>query len=328
MIGTTFARWKAPSIFGRHNLSRNIQHLYNHYYTSIANSHNDTFCLENFEHGRFFSTQPNKSHLIRLSSNHIHEINNDAKIINSVFLQSHNNIPKTTTYIHHPVTVCSQRRTHATTSRSNKRNSKSKPLMNAQLVQLLVSQRQKQPQQNSNDDSSTSTSESSSLEVRVVTDLGRNEPAEVSILSLEAAWKHAQSLNYDLMEIDLKQNPPVLRAADYSKLMYDMKKKAQLNGGSNKQLARKEYKFKAGISEHDMERKIQNLESYLRKGHSCKVTITAKKFLVNQNNNIAMETFERVKERVEEYISELGPIKQTNPKHLSVLFQPKKQKDS
>jgi len=107
---------------------------------------------------------------------------------------------------------------------------KTKPLMNEALVNILKRRK-------GSDD----------IEVRVVTDLGRDVPSEVAVFSLKAALEHSKSLKIDLMEIDLKQTPPVLKATDYGRLVYDMKKKqkaAQQSGAGNKQLATKEYKFK------------------------------------------------------------------------------------
>lgn len=88
------------------------------------------------------------------------------------------------------------------------------------------------------------------MEVRVVTDVGKKEsPPQVTIQPLGEAYEHAKQLKLDLIEIDLKQTPPVLRAADYGKMMYQLKKKTkavQASGGGTKQLATKEYKFKVG----------------------------------------------------------------------------------
>jgi len=67
------------------------------------------------------------------------------------------------------------------------------------------------------------------------------------------------------------------------------------------------------------------MKSYLMKGHSCKVTITARAFLTRQNHNIAIETLARVRELVSDDIMESGKVRQSNPKHLSILLQPKRQ---
>lgn len=205
-----------------------------------------------------------------------------------------------------------QQKHHLSNAPFRRRNNKEKkPLMNEGLVKFLKRK-----------------SGSDEMEVRVVTDLGRDKPSEVSVLPLVLALDHAKNLNIDLIEINLKQTPPVLKATDYGKLAYDMRKKqkaVQQSGGGSKQLVTKEYKFKAGISEHDLERKVQNLKSYLVKGHPCKVTITARAFLVRQNNNITIETLERVQELLSDDIMEPGKVRRSNPKHLSMLLQPKRQ---
>ena len=66
------------------------------------------------------------------------------------------------------------------------------------------------------------------------------------------------------------------------------------------------------------------MESYLQKGHSCKVTITAKNVIAKQNTNATMETLDRVQSFISDYIIEDANIRQGNERHLSVTYQPKR----
>ena len=58
-------------------------------------------------------------------------------------------------------------------------------------------------------------------EVRVVGADGEN----LGIMSTQDAFKQAQELNLDLIEVSPKATPPVARIGDYGKYKYELKKK-------------------------------------------------------------------------------------------------------
>lgn len=182
------------------------------------------------------------------------------------------------------------------------------------------------------------------VQVRLVVDRGRDAAPEVSVRSLAEAATLARELKVDLVGITNMNSSdgkslPVVKAVDYNKMVYQsLKKKKEATttaGGANgtssgasgavgKQLATKEYKFKGGIGEHDLARKANRLAAYLRKGHSCKLTITASNFVVRQNDNVVREMLEQVQNIVQDDVAEVGKIRQNSPKHATVLLQPRK----
>lgn len=97
---------------------------------------------------------------------------------------------------------------------------------------------------------------------------------ESKVVSLEEARKIADDLELDLVEVNLKINPPILRICNYEKLIYEMKR----NEKKNKQviLPVKEIQLSVNICMHDIEIKAKQAMNFLEKGHKVKVTLTMK----------------------------------------------------
>lgn len=104
-------------------------------------------------------------------------------------------------------------------------------------------------------------------EVRIV-----GEGIESKIVSLDEAKAIADEMNLDIVEINSSSRPPILRICDYGKMMYDIKKKSK-----NKQTPQlKEIQLKANICLHDIEIKVKQTESFIKKGHKVKLILTLK----------------------------------------------------
>ena len=80
--------------------------------------------------------------------------------------------------------------------------------------------------------------------VRLVIDQARDEKSQISILSLKKAIEMSSALGVDLVGINLEQNPPVVKAVDYNKLLYKESKKSSSSGMKSS----KEFKFKVRIN--------------------------------------------------------------------------------
>lgn len=79
------------------------------------------------------------------------------------------------------------------------------------------------------------------LQVRLVVDEGPSQPSSIDICSLLKAMETARDLGVDLIGINLNQDPPVLKAQDYSKLAYKASSKKQTKGDKK---PTKEFKFR------------------------------------------------------------------------------------
>lgn len=106
-------------------------------------------------------------------------------------------------------------------------------------------------------------------EVRVVGPAG--EP--LGIMPTDKALSHAQSLDFDLVEIAPQALPPVVKIMDYGKFKYEQDVKAKESRKKQQQVSVKEMKFRPKISRHDYDTKKHHIERFLEQGSKVKVTI-------------------------------------------------------
>lgn len=173
-----------------------------------------------------------------------------------------------------------------------------------------------------NDDSSNSSSLSSSSPTN-----------ETRIVTLNEAINISHELSLDLMEVTLKQDPPVIKAVDYDKWLYDQKKKLSKKdsggggggGGAISDRPLKEFKFRAGIADHDLERKTNNMLKYLGKGHAIRVTLTARQRSLNEDAQAISTTLDRVKELIGDRAVEVRGMRANDRlSYGNLLFHPPK----
>lgn len=103
-------------------------------------------------------------------------------------------------------------------------------------------------------------------QVRIIGD-----DVESEIVSLKEAKGIAESMEMDLVEVNSKVNPPILRICDYSKFLYELKKNAKKNKQSQTQV--KEIQLSVNIAQHDLETKSKQAISFLNKGDKVKVVL-------------------------------------------------------
>jgi len=216
-------------------------------------------------------------------------------------------------------------------------------LLNEHLIAALFKRKKR-------DDVSADT-----YEVRLIVDRGKNKnmddanddnedggggggPSSSStpttqITTIDEAITLSHDLSLDLMEVNLTQTPPVIKAVDFDKHLYELKKKERKNltkkrkegGGAISDRPLKEFKFRAGIDDHDLRRKTANMCRYLERGHAIRVTLTARKHMLNADEGAIVTTLERVKELVGELAVEARGLKANERKSYgSLLMHPKK----
>ena len=134
--------------------------------------------------------------------------------------------------------------------------------------------------------------------------------------------------------------PPVVKVVDLQKLLYKESKKSSNNvsSGAANQKSVKEFQFRTGIEVHDMQRKIDNMISYLRKGHACQVMIQHKSFMKKivapdssdepgkespalRQSALALEaTLEKIRQRVGTTGTQQGNAKMNDTRTRSTLY--------
>jgi translation initiation factor IF-3 len=93
------------------------------------------------------------------------------------------------------------------------------------------------------------------------------------VYPLEEALKIAEGLGVDLVEVVPTADPPVCRAIDYQKFLYEKKKKEkELKSKQGKQVV-KEIRFGPNTDEHDFEFKLKHAIRFLEEGDKVKAFV-------------------------------------------------------
>ena len=152
------------------------------------------------------------------------------------------------------------------------------------------------------------------------------------VTTLNRAISIAHEYELDLMEVTLQVHPPVIKAVNYEKYAYEQKrkqskiassKKKKGGGGAISDRPVKEYKFRAGIADHDLNRKTRDMLEYLEAGHAVRVTLTARQRSLNEDGNAITTTLERVKELLGDKAVEARGMKANDRNSYgSLLFHP------
>ena len=94
------------------------------------------------------------------------------------------------------------------------------------------------------------------------------------VMSVYEAKKIADRLDLDLIEINGRSTPPILKIYDYTKYVWEMKqfeKKKRKNT-----VETKEIQLSVNISLHDMETKAKHAKEFIEKGDKVRVVLTMK----------------------------------------------------
>lgn len=153
--------------------------------------------------------------------------------------------------------------------------------------------------------------------VRVVGD-----DIDSKVMRLSEALDLAESLGLDLVEINGKSNPIICKVCDYSKFLYEKKKKDKEKRLSNKH-SLKEVKLGAHIQEHDVAFKLKNSRKFLEEGDKVKAYIQFR-----GREIIYKEQGELVLLRFVESLSDVGKIEhlpKLEGKSMYVIISPRQQ---
>jgi translation initiation factor IF-3 len=104
--------------------------------------------------------------------------------------------------------------------------------------------------------------------VRVV-----GENIEQRILPIKEALDLAYEMGLDLVEIAPTANPPVCKLVDYSKFMYEQKKKQKEMKAKSAKIVVKEIRLGPNTDDHDFEFKLNHARKFLEEGAKVKVEV-------------------------------------------------------
>jgi translation initiation factor IF-3 len=105
--------------------------------------------------------------------------------------------------------------------------------------------------------------------VRLVGDNIENQ----GVYSTSEALKMADEQDLDLVEISPNADPPVAKIIDYSKFLYDQKKKQKELANKTVKVVVKEIRFGPNTDEHDYEFKKKHAIKFLEEGSKIKAFV-------------------------------------------------------
>lgn len=105
-------------------------------------------------------------------------------------------------------------------------------------------------------------------EVRVVGD-----GIESAVMPLQKAISLARSMEQDLVEISPTAVPPVCRIIDYSKYLYQQKRKQKEMKARQVKISVKEIRFGPQTDEHDYDFKLKHAKEFLEAGNKVKAYV-------------------------------------------------------
>lgn len=174
-------------------------------------------------------------------------------------------------------------------SRRSKKTDSKGQLSNERLVAFLVK---------------NSGKSAAELQVRIVVEEiqkkasgdGVDQQRNVEVVSLTEAIKRSTELGLDLIEIDARQEIPVVQIESLKAYEYKQTKKTKAN--MSNALPDKEFQFRATIAENDLQRKVDKMVDYLEKGHKCSIRVFTRAKMRQQYPTTAVDMVDRIMERV------------------------------
>lgn len=104
-------------------------------------------------------------------------------------------------------------------------------------------------------------------EVRIVSDSGS------TVMPTRQALDIARNQGVDLVEISPNAQPPVCRIIDYSKFLYQQKKRAKEMKAKQVKVEVKEIRFGPQTDEHDYQFKLKHAKSFLEEGNKVRAYV-------------------------------------------------------
>lgn len=154
-------------------------------------------------------------------------------------------------------------------------------------------------------------------EVRIIEDTEYN-----GVMKFEEALKIAESRNVDLVCINENSNPVICKIIEYSKFLFELKKKKKENEKNQVKSKLKEVRFTPTIADNDFNVKVKQACEFLKDGDKVKVSILYKGRMIN-NKEIGKVKIQEFIEAVQEFGIPDGKTLFDN-NNLIVTLKPKK----
>ncbi|AVR43909.1 translation initiation factor IF-3 [Christiangramia fulva] len=156
-------------------------------------------------------------------------------------------------------------------------------------------------------------------EVRLVGD-----NVEMQVIPVKQALSIAQEMGLDLVEISPDAKPPVVKAMDYKKYLYEQKKREKAMKAKASKVVVKEIRFGPNTDDHDYEFKKRNAEKFLKDGAKLKafVFFKGRSIVFKDKGEILLL---RLAQDLEEY-GKVEQMPKLEGKRMTMFMAPKKTK--
>ena len=154
-------------------------------------------------------------------------------------------------------------------------------------------------------------------EVRIVGD-----DIESMVLPTSKALRMAEEMGVDLVEISPTAVPPVCRLIEYSKFLYQQKKRQKEQKAKQVKIDVKEIRFGPQTDDHDYNFKLKHAISFLQDGDKVKayVFFIGRSILFKEQGEILLLRFAK---DLEEY-GKLDMMPMLEGKRMTIMVSPKK----
>lgn len=144
------------------------------------------------------------------------------------------------------------------------------------------------------------------------------------IVTLQEALRIAEELELDLVEISPAADPPVCKVIDYSKFLYQQKKKQKELKAKQTKIVVKEIRFGPQTDDHDFNFKLKHAQKFLNEGAKVKAYVFFK-----GRSILFKEYGEQLLKRFAEELDEYGKLDQApilEGKRMIIVLSSKKKK--
>ncbi len=156
-------------------------------------------------------------------------------------------------------------------------------------------------------------------EVRLVGD-----NVEPGIYNIKDAIRIADEQELDLVEISPSAVPPVCKVIDYSKFLYQLKKKEKEQKQKAAKVVVKEIRFGPQTDDHDYNFKLKHAQNFLSEGSKLKayVFFKGRSIMFKEQGEVLLLRFAN---DLEEY-GKVDQMPVLEGKRMTILMSPKKKK--
>jgi translation initiation factor IF-3 len=158
------------------------------------------------------------------------------------------------------------------------------------------------------------------IKAQVVRVVGEN--VEPGIFNIKDALELATRLELDLVEISPTSNPPVCRVIDYSKFLYEQKRKQKEIKAKTAKIVVKEIRLGPNTDDHDFNFKMKHAINFLQEGAKVKVDVFFK-----GRSIVYKDQGEIILLKFAQSLSEYGKVEQLprlEGKRMIMIIAPKK----